>query len=322
MRLQSKQFLTLSGLTALEAARQPISLLITACCVLLISFLPLLISHKLGDGAKLIRDSSLSLYLICGLLLGGFISCSSLSREIKRGTAAAVLSKPINRTFFFISKYCGVAAVMLLFSGTALLATICATRAIAENYHVDWWAIGPLLAAVPLAFVLAGVCNYFSHRPFASNAFGFLLGTVASAFLVTCFVDPAGRVAAFGSAMPWEILPAGLLLAAAVLVLSAMTVTLATRFSALTVITVVGFLLTIGLMSDYFFGHAADTSTWAAVLYALIPNWQIFWVADAITVGDGVSWWYVLRASVYALLYLSGILCIGVLLFERIEIKA
>jgi hypothetical protein len=38
-----------------------------------------------------------------------------------------------------------------------------------------------------------------------------------------------------------------------------------------------------GLMSDYFWGERAKAgSWWASILYAVTPNWQLFWLADAL----------------------------------------
>ena len=50
----------------------------------------------------------------------------------------------------------------------------------------------------------------------------------------------------------------------------------------------------LGLMTDYLLGHAANSSPLAALAYNLIPNWENFWMADAL-VGNaaGLPWVYV-----------------------------
>jgi hypothetical protein len=76
-----------------------------------------------------------------------------------------------------------------------------------------------------------------------------------------------------------------------------------------------------GLMSDYFFRvPAAEGVGWARLLYSMVPNWQHFWVVDALA-GGVLSAGYVLQACLYALLYLVAILSLGVLAFERMDMK-
>ena len=42
-------------------------------------------------------------------------------------------------------------------------------------------------------------------------------------------------------------------------------------------------LFLLGLVSDYFWGERAKAgSWWASILYAVTPNWQLFWLADAL----------------------------------------
>lgn len=61
---------------------------------------------------------------------------------------------------------------------------------------------------------------------------------------------------------------------------------------------------------------------WARVLYAVIPNWQVFWVGDLLeTGGSGFPWVYVGRAMVYMICYTGAALALGVVLFEDRELK-
>ena len=65
---------------------------------------------------------------------------------------------------------------------------------------------------------------------------------------------------------------------------------------------------------------AAARSDLGAILYGLLPNWQHFWVADALNGNGRVPWGYVLRAGVYAALYAAAALAAGTLAFRRREI--
>ena len=140
MRLWFKQFGAIAGLTALETIRQPICFILVATCIALIALLPILTTHTLSESQRMVRDSALALHFVTGLVLGAYAACASINHEIRRGTAAAILSKPVGRDLFFLSKFSGIAVVMVLFSAAAVLATLLSDRTAAEAYRPDGWS--------------------------------------------------------------------------------------------------------------------------------------------------------------------------------------
>lgn len=322
MKRHIRQFTSIARLTALEAVRQPIFLLMATACVVFIGLLPLLITHTLGEGGKLVRDSGLAFYFVCGLILGSYAACSSLTHEIRRGTAASILSKPVSREIFFLAKFAGVAAVMLFFAVTAVIATLMSTRVAEPLYSFDWWAGAPLLAAPLLAYVIAGLWNFFTQRPFVSAASVMLLVALVSAFAFAGFIDSDGHAVAFGSAYSWKILPVGTLIFFAMAVLTGLAMSLAIRLDTVPTLSICSVVFLVGLMSDYLFGRHAANSLLADFFYQVLPNWQHFWVTDALS-GDGaIPWSYVARAAIYAGLYLAGILSLGLVAFRQLEVRA
>jgi hypothetical protein len=322
MRWRFKQFSALAWLTALEALRQPVFLLLMAAAVFFMACLPLITAHTLGEAERMARDSALALYFVVGLVLGSYLACAALQHEIRRGTVAAVLSKPVGRITLFLAKFAGIALVMLLFSAALTVATmLCARAATPENF-VDWWAEAPLLAAVPVAFLMAGLINYFTLRPFVSNAFALLVLSLGVALLVSGFLDDAGQLVPWGQLLPWKILPAGALVALAILVLAALALVLATKLDVVPTLSLCSIVFLLGLMSDNLFGRQAAVSKLGAVLYGVVPNLQQFWLADALAGGGAIPWAYVGAAALYALCLLVFLLAAGMLVFGRIEVSA
>jgi len=60
---------------------------------------------------------------------------------------------------------------------------------------------------------------------------------------------------------------------------------------------------------------------WASVLYSVVPNWQLFWLADALEGKNKIPWSYVGRAFGYVVGYLGASLALGLLLFEERELS-
>ncbi|MDA1275034.1 MAG: hypothetical protein O2960_13450 [Verrucomicrobia bacterium] len=59
---------------------------------------------------------------------------------------------------------------------------------------------------------------------------------------------------------------------------------------------------------------------WATVLYTVLPNWQLFWLADALENGKRIPWPYVGQAFGYALGYLGATLAVALVLFQDREL--
>jgi hypothetical protein len=76
-------------------------------------------------------------------------------------------------------------------------------------------------------------------------------------------------------------------------------------------------------MSDYLFGRPAERGVWwGSVLYTLIPNWQNFWLADALDSGKSTfHWGYVAKAFAYVVGYVGAALAVAVTLFEDRELS-
>ena len=75
-------------------------------------------------------------------------------------------------------------------------------------------------------------------------------------------------------------------------------------------------------MTDYLLGRAAESNQLAALAYNLIPNWQHFWLVDALISNGTIPWRYVGQVGIYATFYLIGCLSLGILSFRNIETKA
>jgi len=316
-----RQFTTIGKLTALEIIRQPISLLLFTFCLLFNAVLPLVVSHTLGETQSLVIDSALATHFATGLLLGAYAACSTLSREFQTGTAAAILSKPVWRPLFFLAKFGGIAAVLAMFSFGAALTAVISARTVAESFVIDKLPAISLLLAFPLAYLVAAGINFKTRRPFASNAFAWVLILVTAVFLLNGFIGKDWEPTSFGAHYRIEILPVSLLVTLAIVTISAIAASLATRLDTIPTLAICGTIFLLGLMSDYLFGRIADSSQLAKICYHVIPNWQHFWVVDALRNDLSVPWSYIGQITLYAGLYLSGVLLLGVNSFKNIEME-
>lgn len=301
--------------------RQPICLLLATSALGLIALLPLIVTHGLGESGKLIRDSSFAIHFLFGIGLSTFAACLTIIQEIRRGTVASILSKPVSRVVFLLAKFIGIAIPTLMFSTMCTFGTMLSARTAAEQFIIDWWSALPFLICIPFAFILSGIIHYFTDRPFVSNAFCLLFFSICGAFLFAGFFSHHGEFQSFGASYRWEIIAPSMLIAMAILVLQGIAVGLATRLDAVPTLAICTVLFLAGLMSDYFIGRHIGQNPLADILYRLVPNWQHFWQIDALNGGGHVPWSYVLASARYAAMYLCGTLLVATGLFRLMEIK-
>ena len=62
-------------------------------------------------------------------------------------------------------------------------------------------------------------------------------------------------------------------------------------------------------------------SGWARIAYTLVPNWQLFWMADALDGTRTIPASYLFRAFAYTACYLVAALVLALLLFENRELS-
>ena len=314
-------FFAIARLAAIEAIRRPVFLLVSLASLGGILLLPLLLNYTLGDSARIIRDSSLALYLVGGFLLGTHAAAEGFCRDLRRGTAATILAKPVSRGVFFLARATGIALALALFSIAALAATLLAVRAGASDLRLDWAAAGPALIALLLAPALAGAWNHRTHRPFASAAFFLLLLLLLLAVATAAWFPTPLDHLTFPHNFTWNILSVGLLLFLCLGMTTALAAALATRLEPVPVLLLCTGVFMLGLMADSFLGPRVDQSLIIATAYALLPNVQAFWLVDALDATVTIPPTYFWTAAAYAGAWSAAALALGAASFHQREIS-
>ena len=206
-----------------------------------------------GDEPKLVENSALAVMLLAGLFGAVLSASASLAREIRTGTALAVLSKPVGRAQFLLAKFAGLAAALTVLTyvnliGVLLAAgwrlTLTATRTCA--------ALGIFAAGVALAYALAGFSNFFLRRPFVSDAvFALVVMATLAAFVIFRFTQQMAEPG-HAAQVDWRLVPAGILILFALWILAALALACSTRLDTIPTLAVCSAFFLVGLMSDYF----------------------------------------------------------------------
>ena len=319
-----RQFTTIATNAFMELVRQPVFLLLMTGSALFEIFLATPYYFAFGDEPKLVKNSVLAVMLLTGLFGAVLSASASLAREIRAGTALAVLSKPVGRAQFLLAKYAGLVGALTVLTYVNLVAALVAGRMAFDAYGgTDLPAVGIFAAGVAAAFALGGFSNFFLRRPFVSDAvFALVFMVTLAAFVIFQFTTQK-QSAYEMAAVDWRMVPAAVLILFALWILAALALACSTRFEMIPTLTICSAFFLVGLMSDYFFGRPAEKGVWwGTVLYSVIPNWQNFWLADALDSGlSTFHWGYVSKAFAYVVCYAGAALALAVALFEDRELS-
>jgi hypothetical protein len=379
-----RQFITIATNAFMELVRQPVFLLLMTTTAAFEIFLATPFYFAFGDEPKLVKDSTLATMLLAGLFGAVLSASASLAREIRSGTALAVLSKPIGRAHFLVAKYFGLVCALSLLTFVNLLSALLASRMAFDAYgSTDLFAVGVFALGLLLGYALAGFSNFFLRRPFVSDAVFCTVAMLTLAFVVINFYNKNGEPQAFATGVDWRMVPAAVLVLFALWILAALALACSTRFDMIPTLAICSACFLLGIMSDYLFGRRAEPvwrydlqgeissnrwslsqkallqelvakydldhngtlepkerakitdadktrlsragmggTWWAAVLYTVTPNWQLFWLADALNADKGViEWSYVGKGLAYAFGYAGAALAFAIVLFENRELS-
>ena len=318
-----RQYLSIASNAFMELVRQPIFLLLMTSSSGFCVFISAVPYFGFGEDPKLVKDMSLALMLLSGLFGAVLCASSSVAQEIRSGTALTVLSKPVSRLTFLFGKFTGLAGSLTLMTFTNLVAALLAGRMAFDAYgDTDIKSLSIYAGAGLLAYAVAGFFNFFLRRGFVSDAvFAFILFTslaVLGIHLLSHDERAFGEVAT----VDWRMIPAAVPILFALLILAAVALACSTRLDTVPTLAICSTLFLVGLMSDYLFKGASDSgSWWATFLYAVTPNWQQFWLADALEDKKTIPWSYVAKSSLYMLSCMAAALAAGVWMFEDRELN-
>lgn len=310
--------------TAIEGLQQPVAILLSAVCFILVALQPVVQMHTFGDTGRLARDCGMGFLLVFGILCSAFTSGSTLAAEIRDGTAATALAKPVSRTTFLVGKFLGSCIVVSVFSWCQTWATLLAVRTAeayvetptTASYRRDALCAALSLAVPALSLGIAALVNARTRRRFGLWFFVSLsiLPLVAAACLGLFARDGTWLgFAGWSPGLDARLVPLAIQLFLLLSVFCALATALTTRLATGPAVAFAFLVLFLGFLAD----AAAGNGSAGRVLYAFLPDAQHFWTADALSRGGSISLGHTLRTALYAATLSLAILSLGSLSFRR-----
>ncbi len=118
-----------------------------------------------------------------------------------------------------------------------------------------------------------------------------------------------------------DIVKAAYLVFLAVALLCGVAVAASTRLGTLWTLVLCVLMLCVGFVTDHYLQPLDEQGVrWAQTLYRLLPNFQFFWMIDALADDRVIPWSYLGRVTAYAGVYCAGLVALAAALFETREV--
>lgn len=317
--------LAVARATLAEALGQPAAVLLALAASELVALQPLVQLHTFGEPGRLTRDCAFAILLLFGAGLAALCSSATLAAELRDGTAAPLLARPVPRATFLAGKFAGAcaacAALAWCVSWTAMLA--CRTaEAWVETAHTAGDVRDTLCGTVSVALPAVAL----AYAAWRNARRGARLGTAffgAFALLAPLTALPLGLFARDGSwlgAVAWN--PAlDLRLASpaiGVWMLLCVLCAAGTAFGASLPPAAAAAGAFLPLVAGFFAdGLAGSGSLPVKILALALPSVQDFWLTDSLARGASVPHGTLCLLSAHCASWCAFALCLGSLAFGK-----
>lgn len=297
-----------------ECIREPIYFLMLLTALVMIGLFPTAALFVFREQLKFVIDSAMATTMVFGLIVVVICSAHTISREMRNGTVLLLLSKPVTRSSFVLAKILGILCSVTLFVFLCNCATLISLLIAKDQFRLEYVPMALYYAGILAAVLFGGGANYFRQRAFTSSAIGGLTIVIPILAIVLYLVrvstlhsheiDPEEFVEAK------YLIPALLLLFPAAWAMGSIATALATRLELVSNLTICTVIFVVGLMSKYLVNVTLDPTdalgeNIALFIRAILPNWQYFWMADAISARTVIPVSYLLWSLVYVIFYVG-----------------
>jgi ABC-type transport system involved in multi-copper enzyme maturation permease subunit len=321
----------IAKVTFLQIIRQPIFGVLLILSLGIMTLAPSVTAFTLDDDNKMLQDLCLSTILVSGLLLAAFSASGAISAEIDDQTILTIVSKPINRLAFIAGKFLGVMGALLMANIFMLI-----TFQLVLRHGVLWAAYierdVPVLVfglgAAGMALLFAGLANYLFDWQFSPTAMAIGLPLLTFAAILTGFFDKHWKFQSFGTGYSLDVFYSCLLLILAVWILAGVCLVCSTRLNVVWTLVIALVTLCLGMIVDWMLldkiqGSLTASKAGLSVLYTLIPNFQAFWMLDALNQTDvHITLGYLIQSAGYALCYMGATVFLAYGLFLDRQVGA
>lgn len=299
-----------------ESLREPVYVLTLFAVLAVVFIYPATADFVFYEEQKFVTDGAMATIWLGALLIAALSAGNAVSRELRNGSVLLTLAKPVSRFSYLAGKMSGVTAAALFFGATSFFAALTALSIATDAFRFDGTLVAVSFAMLALAALFGLAANFLKGASFAESA-SLAAGALT---LLWCIVRLTGA-----ESLPFSLpdaVKAFTTLLGAIAILGALASATAFFFDVVPTLGIMlGFFMA-GAISRYLFCRVTGNAALDAllrILYAAIPDWQFFWLTDALAMKRAIPWSYPAAAWGYAVLWIAWLIIWAHVLFSRRE---
>lgn len=301
----------LSKNACLECLREPVFYLMLVSALIMIGLFPYCSMFVFRQQIKLVVDSSMATTLLFGLFAAVLCSGRTISREMRNGTVLLLMSKPVTRLQFVLSKMLGILLALTLFVFICDSASWLSVLVAVDQFRLSTPLLIVFYGAIVVAAIFGGICNFFAQKSFpAYSTFAmaviYLPASIVAQVIRTNSLSEIFKADNESYLPPNVLIPSLLLLFFAVWAMGIISSTLSIRFDLVGNLLICLIIFICGIVLHYFAARVFGAGSAIALFCtAIIPNWQLYWMADALANRGHIPILYFVWAIFYTLFHIA-----------------
>ncbi|MBR7127245.1 MAG: ABC transporter permease subunit [Lentisphaeria bacterium] len=310
-------FWKIAANTFLESIREPIYFIMLFCAFIIIGNMPGLTLFVFFQQLKMVIDSSMATTLIFGMIVLVLSASNTLAREMRNGTVLLLMSKPVHRWVFVTAKVCGIIASGVLFTVLCHFATLIAIFTASDQFRFNMYSYVGFFLVLIVALAFGLFMNFQRNSSFSELTIKSLVVLLPIWTLVCKIICDKPEVDIS------NVMYAMVLVSYAVSIMGTLAVVIAIKFDVVANLFFCTILFFGGLLSGYLFQRETDFVLIKLIqnlFYAILPNWQYFWLADSVALGRMIPGKYLLYGGLYTILYIFVVSFWAIAFFQTREI--
>ena len=323
MKQWLRQFAAVSGNTFSVLLGDPMTLIIHVLIVgvtLVVACLPGF--SNIGGQLNLVRDQSLAFSFMALCLLSAVGVGKALCDDLSKGMMPTIMSRPLPPAALIAGKWAGVVSALFIVMLTATVSCLWSTRIIHFRLRLETLGLSAYFGVAAAAILIPAVRHYLKGGNYIWHAnIALTLSFVAGFLILNFFGYEVSGKGAYGYLVDWRSAISFAYIFMPLLAFTAILVFLGTKMEVSLLMVCAVIIFFGGLFSAYFVNIIFSSAAVKSAIWIFLPNWQLYWLPDELTVPRLLSNSYLLPRLLNALIQPLLFLVLAAASFKRLEIK-
>jgi len=310
--MKVQQIRSVIGNAAKITIGDPFFLILHLTILLLIAILGAIPGFTYGEHLRLLRDQVLASIFMINCLGVTFGLIRSVTDDIRRGAVSVLMSRPIGSFSVVTGKWAGVILSIIILHFSGFIGYLWISEITFDPDHLNMGSLILYLSVIVIALNIAALRHFLFGGSYAFHANYILAGILTFTFIIRLSTQNISNY-------DFQSIQSSIILFGGIITFSAVMLPISVTADSAFVLSAGIAIFFFGLISEYIITIAIKQDIINTIIKSIVPNWQIYWVADRLVEGQSIPLDYFYICSLHTLLFFVFYLIIATFLYERME---